>query len=77
MGSFNFNKTKVNLKLALNRMKIQKNKKQNEIKASRKVGENDNASSFSRACISFFYCLGNCRDTAEWKGRVCQGQSGR
>ena len=36
-GGFDWNKCKVNLKLALNRMKIQKNKKANEIKNSRRV----------------------------------------
>jgi len=35
--SFDENKAKVNLKLALNRMKIQKNKKTNEVKTSRKA----------------------------------------
>merc|ERR1712000_270225 len=35
-GKFDFNKVKVNLKLALNRLKIQKAKKLNEIKASRR-----------------------------------------
>ena len=40
MGHFDINKVKVNLKLALNRMKIQKQKKLNEIKASRRVRRN-------------------------------------
>jgi len=34
---FDFNKTKINLKLALNRMKIQKNKQSNQIKAGRRA----------------------------------------